>query len=131
MQLTLSVLEEPLAVCRLPADASVPPSILDSSFCAVTRTKEELSIVLAEASAQNSWQIESGWRGLQVVGPLEFDIVGVVAALSAPLAAAGIPIFIISTFDTDYLLVKESALERSCRILAESGHAFTQPSKLS
>ena len=122
--MTLSLSPTPLAVCRLAADAVVPAGILNAPFCAVTRTEDELSIVLSESAADPSWRVEGGWRGLKVEGPLAFDIVGVVAALSAPLAEAGIPIFIISTFDTDYLLVKTENLDKAMAILEGEGHVF-------
>lgn len=123
--MTLSLSPTRLAVCRLPADAPVPSGILDTSFCAVTRTEDELSIVLSESAANPSWRVEKGWRRLKVEGPLAFDIVGVVAALSAPLAKAGIPIFIISTFDTDYLLVKAENLNRVMATLEGEGHELS------
>ena len=65
---------------------------------------------------------EGGWRCLRVEGPLAFEMTGVLAALSGPLAEAGIPIFVISTFDTDYLLVKSGDLDRACATLANEGH---------
>lgn len=125
IKLNLTLLPTPLAVCRLPADATVPEGILDAPFCAVTRTEDELSIVVSEPAADASWRVEKEWRGLKVAGPLAFDMVGVVAAISNPLAIAGIPIFIISTFDTDYLLVKAENLDTAMAILEGEGHVFS------
>ncbi len=68
--------------------------------------------------------VETGWRCIGVKGPLPFDCVGVLAALSVPLAEAGIGIFVVSTFDTDYLLVKDHQLEFACAVLQQAGHAF-------
>ena len=115
-------IEQSLAICRLPPEATVPPGVLDTPFCAITRTDEELSIVLPESRTDASWRVEAGWRAFKVVGPMDFDVVGVVASLSAPMAEAGIPIFVISTFDTDYLLVKTLNLEKASRILIDRGY---------
>ena len=121
----LKLLEPNLSVCRLAPDAKIPGEVLDLSFCAITRTEDELSIVLPEEAADPAWQAETGWRGLKVEGPLDFGMVGVIAQISAPLAQAGIPIFVISTFDTDYLLVKESALMQACDVLRKEGNEIT------
>ena len=65
---------------------------------------------------------ERGWCALEVAGPLDFSLTGVVASLVSPLAEAEVPIFVLSTFETDYLLVRERDLERSVEALAEAGH---------
>ncbi len=114
-----------LAVCRLGPDAPIPTSITDTSFLSITRTEDELSIVLPEAQADSTWEIESGWQGLKIEGPLDFSMVGVVAKISAPLADASIPIFVISTFDTDYLLTKDVHFEKACKILQKEGHTIS------
>lgn len=111
-----------MAVCRLPADAALPPDILDAGFCSVTRTPEELSIVLPADRAQIGWKTETGWRMLQARGPLDFELTGIVAGLTAPLAAAGLPVFVVSTFDTDYLLVRTDRLDAAVATLREAGH---------
>jgi len=67
---------------------------------------------------------ETGWRCLRVEGPLSFELTGVLADLSAPLARAGIPVFVISTYDTDYVLVKAVDLEQACSALRDKGHAI-------
>ncbi len=125
--MTFQVLPEQLAVCRLPPNATIPPSVFDLHFCSITRTTEELSIVLPCSNASPAWDIEDGWRGLMIKGPLDFTMVGVIANVSAPLAAAGIPIFVISTFDTDYLLVKEPRLEDTIEILRKAGNDIELP----
>ena len=102
----------------------MPTGFLSKPFFAITRTKDELSIVLPEKTADVSWRTDTGWRMLKVEGPLDFDIVGVVATLSAPLAEAGIPIFVISTFDTDYLLIKKKMLEKTIETLESHGHTI-------
>jgi uncharacterized protein len=122
MSMRLTLLPEPMAVCRLPADAPVPSGILDAGFCSVTRTAEELSIVVPADRVQNHWKTETGWRMLRVAGPLDFELTGVVAGLTAPLAEAGLPVFVVSTFDTDYLLVRTDRLNAAVDALRKAGH---------
>ncbi len=122
MPMRLTLLPEAMAVCRLPADAPLPPGILDAGFCSVTRTAEELSIVLPADRVQDGWKTETGWRMLQVAGPLGFELTGIVAGLATPLAEAGLPVFVVSTFDTDYLLVRSDRLETAIEALSKAGH---------
>ena len=120
--LTLSVLPYHLAVCRLDPAAALPAWVLELPFWSVTRTADELSLVLPEENVLPDWKNEKGWRSLMVRGPLDFSLVGILAALAAALAAAGIPIFALSTFDTDYLLVKEQDLVHAVEVLTASGY---------
>ncbi len=119
--LSLLVLPHHLAVCRLSPGDVLPGWLFELPFWSVTRTVDELSVVLPEENAFWDWKCEKGWRGLMVRGPLDFSLVGILAALSAALAAAGIPIFALSTFDTDYLLVKEEDLFHAVEVLTASG----------
>lgn len=107
----LVLLEPTFAVCRLPADEVVPDWAHRGSFHSVTRTPGELSIVCEQEVVPPEVQSETGWRCLMVEGPLAFTEVGILASLTAPLAASGISVFAISTYDTDFLLVKEASLE--------------------
>jgi hypothetical protein len=113
----LRPLPDRYAICRLAADAAAP-----ASFFSITRTPDELSIVCIETQAPEGAKTESGWRALQVIGPLEFSLTGILAAIAAPLAAAGVSIFAISTFDTDYVLVKEENLAKAWAALRAAGH---------
>jgi hypothetical protein len=92
------------------------------SLFSITRTNEELSIVCAEALVPPGVQVESGWRGLKVAGPLDFALTGILAELSGALARAGISLFAISTYDTDYILVKEKDLEQTVETLLRAGY---------
>ena len=109
------------AVCRLDADVGVPSWAGAGPFVSVTRTRDELSVVCAEGLAPEGTKCESGWRIFQVAGPLEFSLTGILAAIAAPLANAGVSIFAISTFDTDYVLVKEENLARAVEALRGAG----------
>ncbi len=98
------------------------------SFVSITRTAEELSIVCPQRQVPAEIEREEGWRGMKIKGPLDFSLTGVLASLSTPLAQEGISIFAISTYDTDYLLVKEKDLERAIGILVKKGNAFQENS---
>ncbi len=122
--LTLQILPEEFAIWQLPPDAPLPKPD-NSSFWSVTRTSEELSIVSIAENAPSEVPTEDGWRCIRVKGPLAFELTGVMASLSVPLAKAGISIFAISSFNTDYLLVKAEQLEPACHALELAGHTFT------
>jgi NAD+ diphosphatase len=106
------------AVARLPADADVPAWVPGGGFVAVTRTRDELSIVCAQDAVPAEVRALRGYAALEVAGPLDPGLVGLLARLTAVLAAAGIPVFAVSTYDTDYLLVREHDLARARAALA-------------
>ena len=91
-------------------------------FISVTRTIDELSVVCAAVSVPANVTADHGWRGLRVEGPLPFTLVGILASLSATLAAEEISVFVISTYDTDYLMVKDDDLPRAVVALEADGH---------
>lgn len=114
----LILLPDSLAICRLDKDAEIPDWAPAGSFYALVRTEDELSIVCPDGHPPPGTKFDSGWRALKVQGPLAFDEIGILAGLTVPLAEAGIPVFVISTFDTDYLLVKEALLSKTIRLLS-------------
>jgi hypothetical protein len=118
----LRLLPGRFAVCRLAADEAVPAWADGGAFSSVTRTPEELSVVCAEERAPAGAKCERGWHILQVAGPLEFALTGILAAIAAPLARAGVSVFTISTFDTDYVLVKEENRAKAVEALQAAGH---------
>ncbi len=120
--LTLTLLEGRLAVCRLDADADVPAWATAGSPSSVTRTAGELSVVCPEGSVPDGVRCEKGWRVFRLEGPFEFTEVGILSAVAAPLAEAGVGIFAVSTFDTDYVLVKEEHLGDAAEALRGRGH---------
>ena len=120
----IRVLSERVAICRLAAGDTLPPWAA-GPFYSVTRTADELSVVCREAAVPAGVRSERGWRALQVQGPLDFALTGVLASLAVPLAQAGVSIFAVSTFDTDYLLVKEEQNERAARVLQLAGHELS------
>ncbi|MGH9870715.1 MAG: ACT domain-containing protein [Candidatus Polarisedimenticolia bacterium] len=123
---TLELLPGACAVARLGPGAEVPRWAGGGPFVSITRTGDELSIVCPEAAVPHDVTAQRGFRCLRVVGPLDFGVVGVLASLTGPLARAGISIFTVSTYDTDYLLLRESDLERAAATLTEAGHTVSR-----
>jgi uncharacterized protein len=121
MSVRLSVLPQTFAVCRLAPDAAVPPWARHG-FVSVTRTPDELSVVCDQTSVPSDVEAERDWHCLAVQGPLPFSMTGVLASLAQPLAEANISIFAISTYDTDYVLVKTTSLEAAVAALRAAGH---------
>ena len=120
--LTLSLLPENYSICRLGPEADIPPWALAGDFYSITRTKKELSLVCSQEFVPVGVQCEKGWRCILVSGSLDFSLTGILASLTNSLAEAGISVFAISTFDTDYLLVKADSLKRALLKLEEAGH---------
>jgi len=120
----LRVLPERLSVCKLPVGAPWPVPAPGTSFWSATRTAAEVSVVCPEDEAPTGdhVSVEPDWRALEVAGPLEFSMVGVMAGLTAPLADVDVSVFVVSTYDTDYVLVHAAALERAVEALRAAGH---------
>ena len=112
------------SVCRLGPGAPLPAWAMSgsSSLVSIIRTANELSIVCAQEDTPDDVRQERDWRCLMVEGPLDFSLTGVLSALLAPLADAGVSIFALSTFDTDYLLVRAAQLGLAVEALSAAGH---------
>ena len=128
-KLTLTLSPDRLAVCRLDAGAAVPAWAVKSAFFSITRTDDELSIVCRDddAPADAALKIERGWRAFKIDGPLDFGLTGVLVAVAKPLADAGIPIFALSTYDTDYVLVKHDRVQPAITALSRADHTVNEP----
>jgi hypothetical protein len=115
----VAVVPGTLSICRLAATERIPSWALElhGGFVSITRTLDELSIVCPEEAVPPDTEVEEDWRALVIPGPIPFEATGVLAALAKPLADAGIPIFAISTYDTDYVLVRSSNLDRALEAL--------------
>ena len=111
-----------MSICRLDATSMVPDWAVEGGFFSVTRTDDELSVVCPEEVVPDEARSEGGWRVLKLEGSFEFSEVGVLASVAAPLAEAGVGIFVVSTFDTDYVLVKEEQLQPTMAALRGQGH---------
>jgi hypothetical protein len=125
--LRLELLVGTYAVCRLDPGAPPPAWAEGGPFASVTRTDAELSVVCAQDAVPAGVQAERGWRGLRVAGPLGFGMTGILASLAGPLAASGVSIFVVSTYETDYLMVQERDLDRALHALAQAGHEVAVP----
>ena len=110
------------AVCRLPAADPLPPWAVQGPFFSVTRTPAELSVVCDMTAVPPGVQAEPDWRVLAVQGPLDFELTGIIARLSGHLAAAAISVFVVSTYDTDYVLVREADVRRAVAVLRDAGY---------
>lgn len=122
--LRLFWLPEPLAVARL--EGRVLPGWVqqDECFLSITRTREELSVVCEESRLQEDVRAERGWFAFGVQGPLDFSLTGILASLAQPLAEAGISLFAVSTFDTDYVLIRAGEKVRAEAVLTAVGHRW-------
>ena len=121
LTMKLQILESTVSVCRLDAKAAIPDWALHSNFLSITRTTSELSIVCETGRVPHDIQMEQGWKIFKVEGILDFSLTGILASIANPLAQAKISIFAISTFDTDYILVKEENLDQAVEVLSISG----------
>lgn len=129
MEKKLLLLSETFSISRLERNAPIPEWALTAGFSSITRTAEELSVVSPQNGVPPGIQKQQGWRALKVEGPLDFSLTGVLASLTEPLAQEGISVFAISTYDTDYLLVKEKQLEGAIQRLREEGYEVEKSSK--
>jgi hypothetical protein len=121
----LEILEGLYAVVRLDADAAPPAWAAGGPFASITRTEAELSVVCPEEAVPPEARAERGWRCLRVAGPLGFGMTGILASLAGPLASSGVSIFVVSTYDTDYLLLQDRDLDRGAAALSRAGHTVS------
>lgn len=127
MALTLTVLPQPLAVCRLAADAALPEWAISQGWFCIMRTADELSVVCGQQQVPAGIKAEFGWRALKFEGPFDFSLTGILLAVADPLAQAGISIFALSSYDTDYVLVRGAQFEAAIVVLQQAGHQINQP----
>ncbi len=125
LKLSLTVLKDNLTIHGFPASHTIPHQIYESEFYSISKTKDELSIICSSSILLDSEKSEDGWSGIKVEGPLDFSLTGILANISSVLADAKISIFAISTFDTDYILVKTKKLSLAINALQASGHTLS------
>ncbi len=118
----LERVEGTYAVCRLEPDDPVPRWALSGRFVSVTRTPDELSVVVEEARVPPGVRSEGGFAALRVAGSMDFSLTGVLSTLTAPLAGASVSLFAFSTYDTDYLFVRHYDLDTAIAALRSAGH---------
>ena len=124
MKLKLSVLEDLFTIHRFAPDNEIPKEVCEGQFYSISKTDEELSIVCSSTVVLHSERSETGWACLKVLGPLDFSLTGILAEISEVLAKAEISIFAISTFDTDYILLKSEKLQTAITALKKAEHIF-------
>ena len=123
-KLTLAILDGEYAVHRFSPEKDIPSSVLKNDFFSITKTDDELSIVCDAHLSVSSEKSESGWACIKVLGPLDFALTGILAKISNILAEAEISIFALSTYDTDYFLVKSNTLPAAKKALEKTDYIF-------
>jgi len=118
----MKLLRGKYGVCRLDKIDSIPGWAENSDFLSITRALDELSIVVAEESIPNDIRCEKDWRILKIEGQLDFSLIGILASISTILARNRISIFAISTYDTDYILVKNKDIDNAIGVLVNEGY---------
>jgi len=124
MDLNLYILEGLFTIHRFSPDNELPNHIFRSDFYSITNTDEEISVVCSSAVQLDSDMSETGWSCIKVLGPLDFSLTGILADISAVLTKAQISIFAISTFDTDYILLKSEKLQKAKEALKQAEYTF-------
>jgi uncharacterized protein len=122
--LKLAVLDGEYTVHRLSPESEISADALTGNFLSITHTEDELSIVCDARLAIDSDKSETGWACIKVLGPLDFGLTGILAKIASVLAQAEISIFAISTYDTDYILVKKDKLSAAQESLTQAGYVF-------
>jgi hypothetical protein len=120
--LTMKLLKEKYGVCRLDKKDLIPAWAQEGEFFSITKTLDELSIVCIEDNIPRDIKCEKDWRILKIEGPLDFALIGILASISTILAQKGISIFAISTYDTDYILVKDSEIDNAIEALVNENY---------
>ncbi len=120
----LRLLEDKYKIIRLTPTSNIPLELLNEDIFSVTKTKDEISIVVKSNVNINSDIMEDDWKMFQIVGKLEFSLIGILSKISTILASSKISIFVISTYDTDYILVKSVNVSTAIKVLEDSGYRF-------
>lgn len=120
--ISLTLLPEHLSIFRF--DPSVPLTSLGglTEVWSITRTRRELSVVAEEGACSAADEEDPGWRCLYVDGPIPFNLTGVVAGITTAIAAQGLPVFVLSTFDSDLILLRSESLDEALPALKDSGY---------
>lgn len=127
MKLTLKQLDESFAIHSLSQNSQIPAQVFSAPIYFIAKTFDEISIVLPQSVNIESDEVEGDWRALEVVGPLDFSLTGILSSIATVLANEKISIFAISTFDTDYVLVKSNTLNAAVEALRANNYQVIQP----
>ncbi len=129
----LKILDVTLSVVKLPPAETIPLWALDCAVFSITRTDEELSIVCPTKCLpvnEPIKEVENDWKCIKVEGVLDFSLTGILSSLANTLAENKISIFAISTFNTDYILVKSHSIEKAKVVLENEGHTFSNSNEI-
>jgi hypothetical protein len=121
-KLIMKLLNDKYGVCRLDKKDVIPTWGIDGEFYSITKTEDELSIVCLQNTIPDNIKYEGEWRVFKVEGPLDFSLVGILSAISSLMAEKGISIFAISTYDTDYILIKEHDMDKAIKTLSDNNY---------
>lgn len=120
--LTLKLLDKTYAVCSLSKNKKIPLWAIEGDFLSITKTEDELSIVCEEKNVAEGIKYEGNWKILKIEGPLDFSLVGILAKISNLMAKNNISIFAISTYDTDYILIKLGNINKAIEVLKKDNY---------
>lgn len=120
----LKILDNKLKVIKLKPNETVPEIVYKQEFYSITKTDEELSIVVNEDVNILSNVVEYNWKAIKIVGTLDFSLIGILSKISNILAQAEISIYALSTYNTDYILVKADKLEKAIKVLEQNEYKF-------
>lgn len=118
----LKILDNKLKVVKLKISEDVPEIVFKQEFYSITKTDEELSIVVDENIDIVNGIAEYDWRAIKIVGTLDFSLIGILSKISSILAKAEVSIFAISTYNTDYILLKANKLDKAIQVLKENNY---------
>lgn len=125
-----TLLPDTFAIVRMEPGDEIPDWSAGGPFVSITRTSKELSVVCREVSVPPGSQADRGWQCLELEGTIPLNTIGVAAAFTSVLAKAGVSVFPIATYDTDYVLVKGDRLEKAADALRSAGHSVRRPARL-
>ena len=123
---TLLVRKSLFTIHSVDPETNIPPSVLNSPLFFLGKTEDELSIVVPDSVDVPSLDSDEGWRALELLGPLHLSMVGIMAQIGQVLASAKVAIFVVSTFDTDFFLVKDNKLKDAISALKKAGYSVSE-----
>ena len=126
MKSKLYVLEDVFTIHRFPPDNEIPVWLFDGPFCHITKTVDEISVICSASVQLNSTKSETGWSCIKVLGPLDLNLTGLLADVLKVLAKVNISIIALSTYDTDYILVKSEKINNAIQALRQAEYSFEQ-----
>ena len=124
-KLNLSLLERTYGICVFESNAPIPEWAAAASLCSITRTEKELTVVCPQNIIPADIRHDGDWRCFRIDGSFDLNQIGVISSLAAPLAKADISIFVVSSYDTDYILIKDEKVEKAIAVLSDNGHSVT------